>query len=89
MAISENVRVNNATLSMPRTSPARSAPLLNFFIERYATAFAAEISSFVDAIETGAVPEVGFEDGRLALVLAEAAMKSATEGRIVNVSEIG
>jgi myo-inositol 2-dehydrogenase/D-chiro-inositol 1-dehydrogenase len=32
---------------------------------------------------------VGFEDGRLALVLAEAAIESAGEGRTVNVSEIG
>jgi myo-inositol 2-dehydrogenase/D-chiro-inositol 1-dehydrogenase len=88
MAISENVRENNATFHGEGFT-GRSAPLLDFFIERYAAAFAAEISSFVDAVETGSPPEVGFEDGRLALVLAEAALKSATEGRIVNVSEIG
>ena len=88
MAVSENVRINNATFHLGDFT-GKSAPLMNFFIERYAPAFAAEISSFVDAIETGAAPEVGFEDGRLALVLAEAAIKSATEGRIVNVSEIG
>ena len=88
MAISENVRVNNTTLHGAGFT-GRSAPLLDFFIERYAAAFAAEISAFVDAIETGTTPEVGFEDGRLALILAEAAMKSAAEGRVVNVSEIG
>ena len=32
---------------------------------------------------------MSFEDGRRALVLAEAAMKSAAEGRFVKVSEIG
>lgn len=88
MAVSENVRMNNATLHCEEFT-GRSAPLLNFFIERYAAAFAAEISAFVDVVETRAAPEVGFEDGRLALVLAEAAMKSVAEGRIVNVSEIG
>ena len=88
MAISENVRVHNAVM-YAEDFTGKGAPLLNFFIERYATAFAGEISSFVDAIETGAVPEVGFEDGRLALVLAEAAMKSVAEGRTVNISEIG
>ncbi len=88
MAISENVRENDATFHGAGFT-GRGAPLLDFFIERYAAAFAAEISSFVDSVETGSPPEVGFEDGRLALVLAEAALKSATEGRVVNVSEIG
>ena len=46
-------------------------------------------SAFVDAVENGQPPEVGFEDGRLALVLAEAALQSAAEGRVVHVSEIG
>ena len=88
MAVSENMRINNATLHREDFT-GKAAPLMNFFIDRYAVAFAAEISAFVDAVETGAAPEVGFEDGRLALVLAEAAIKSAAEGRIVNVSEIG
>jgi len=88
MAISENVRENSATFHGAGFT-GRGAPLLDFFIERYAAAFAAEISAFVAAIEAGTAPEVGFEDGRLALVLAEAALASATEGRIVTVGEIG
>jgi myo-inositol 2-dehydrogenase/D-chiro-inositol 1-dehydrogenase len=64
-------------------------PCLNFFIERYREAFDAEIHAFVDCIEKGEAPQVGFEDGRQALVLAEAAMKSAVEGRFVKISEIG
>ncbi|MGO7631923.1 hypothetical protein ACC692_38470 [Rhizobium ruizarguesonis] len=48
----------------------------------------AEISAFVDAIDAGTPPEVGFEDGRQALILAEAEIKSAAEGRIVKTSEI-
>jgi myo-inositol 2-dehydrogenase/D-chiro-inositol 1-dehydrogenase len=66
----------------------RAEPLLNFFIERYQEAFDAEISEFVDAVESGRVPSVGFEDGRLALVLAEAALKSIAEARVVAVKEI-
>lgn len=88
MALSENVRTHAATLHTGDFT-GQGAPLLNFFIERYATAFAAEISAFVDAVETGTPPEVGFEDGRLALVLAEAALLSAAEGRTVHVGEIG
>ena len=47
-----------------------------------------EIGAFVNAIETGQPVPVGFEDGRLALVLADAAVKSLAERRSVNVQEI-
>ena len=63
-------------------------PYLYFFIERYAESFMAEISAFADAIENGSEPEVGFEDGRMALILAEAAYVSIAEKRLVRVSEI-
>ena len=59
-----------------------------FFIERYHEAFMAEISAFVACIESGGSPEVGFEDGRRALILAEAAYLSIAENRLVQVSEI-
>jgi len=65
-----------------------SEPYMFFFIERYADAFVAEISSFVEAIENGTEPEASFEDGRRALILAEAAYKSIAEKRLVQVSEI-
>ncbi len=66
-----------------------AAPYLHFFIERYQEAFMAEISAFVDSIEHGTAPEVGFEDGRKALLLAEAAYRSIAEKRVVRVEEIG
>jgi myo-inositol 2-dehydrogenase/D-chiro-inositol 1-dehydrogenase len=65
-----------------------SEPYQFFFLERYSEAFNAQINYFVDAIENGTAPEVGFEDGRQALILAEAAYKSLAEGRLVQVSEI-
>jgi myo-inositol 2-dehydrogenase/D-chiro-inositol 1-dehydrogenase len=87
MAISENRRAQYARLySADFTEQAE--PYLNFFIERYVEAFNAELGAFADAVEKGIAPEVGFEDGRLALVLAEAALKSAREGRVVRVSEL-
>ena len=88
MAISDNRRPHMASLHRADFT-GKSAPLLNFFIERYTEAFAAEIGAFVDAIEKGVPPEVGFEDGRLALVLAEAAIKSVAEGRTVKTKELG
>ncbi len=65
-----------------------AAPYLNFFIERYHEAFMAEIASFVSCIQTGTTPEVTFEDGRRALILAEAAYRSIAEKRMVRVEEI-
>ena len=63
-------------------------PYPHFFIERYGEAFMAGLDAFVDAVEKGEPPEVGFEDGRRALILAEAACKSLHERRLVRVSEI-
>ena len=88
MVISENHRGNHVT-KHGAVATNVSAPLKNFFIERYREAFIAEIDSFVEAVE-GRVPlEVDFDDGHRALVLAEACILSATEGRSVATAEIG
>lgn len=65
-----------------------SAPYEFFFIERYTQAFMAEIDAFVDCVEKACPAEVGFEDGRKALILAEAAYLSLQTGRMVRVDEI-
>ncbi len=65
-----------------------SQPYQFFFLERYLEAFMAEIDGFVDCVEKGASPLATFEDGRRALILAEAAYKSMKEHRLVRVSEI-
>lgn len=88
LASSQNRKNHEATLHT-KTFTERSEPYQNFFIERYSEAFAAEISEFVDAIENKRDPEVGFADGRLALMLAEAALKSAQTGHVVHMSEMG
>ena len=87
MAVSENRRPHQMQLSGKGFSN-HAAPLLNFFIERYREAFDAEIDAFVEAVEQRTPPVVGFEDGRRALALAEAALKSVAEGRAVKVSEV-
>jgi myo-inositol 2-dehydrogenase/D-chiro-inositol 1-dehydrogenase len=51
-------------------------------------AYYAEVSAFVEAVETGRPTPVCFEDGVLALVLAEAALKSIAERRAVKVTEV-
>jgi myo-inositol 2-dehydrogenase/D-chiro-inositol 1-dehydrogenase len=59
-------------------------PLLDFFIERYAEAYTAELDAFIDTIENGARVPVGFEDGRRALILADAALQALKSGKTID-----
>ena len=59
---------------------------LHFFVERYAESYAAEIEDFITSVETGARPMVGAADGRKAMILCEAALKSASSGRFEQVA---
>jgi myo-inositol 2-dehydrogenase/D-chiro-inositol 1-dehydrogenase len=58
-------------------------PVLNFFIERYQDAYAAEIEHFVSCVEAGTPPLASFADGLAALRVADAASESARTGRVV------
>jgi myo-inositol 2-dehydrogenase/D-chiro-inositol 1-dehydrogenase len=63
-------------------------PLHDFFMTRYTEAYAREISSFIDFVESKSPASPSGTDGLIALALADAALKSAQEGRAVKVSEI-
>lgn len=54
----------------------RSSPPENYFIERFADAYRAEMENFVAMIESGAAPLAGIVDGVEAQRLAEAALAS-------------
>jgi len=54
---------------------------LDFFLERYAEAYRIELAAFLEALEKRAAMPVGAHDGRQALVLAEAAIKSLKSGK--------
>ncbi|HYN13695.1 MAG TPA: inositol 2-dehydrogenase [Burkholderiales bacterium] len=58
---------------------------LDFFLERYVEAYRAEMSAFVVALNKRTAMPVGARDGRQALVLAEAALKSLKTGQAVKV----
>jgi myo-inositol 2-dehydrogenase/D-chiro-inositol 1-dehydrogenase len=58
---------------------------LYFFLERYADAYRAELAAFVDAVVNRKPLPVTAEDGRQAIVLAEAAVKSLKTGRPVKI----
>jgi myo-inositol 2-dehydrogenase/D-chiro-inositol 1-dehydrogenase len=60
---------------------------LHFFLERYAEAYRIELAAFIAAVTAGTPMPVGAEDGRQALVLADAALRSLSEGRPVAVSD--
>ncbi len=62
-------------------------PLLYFFIERYREAYIRELDAFIGAVAQGAPCSPGFEDGRRALLLANAAYESIGTGRTVTVAE--
>ena len=58
---------------------------LHFFLERYADAYRIELNAFLDAVANKTPMPVGAEDGRQALVLADAALESLHTGRPVKV----
>ena len=68
------------------TSTSAREPLLHFFIERYADSYLAEVRAFVDAVSKGEPPSPAFEDGRRALILANAALQSLQTGQAVKVN---
>jgi len=63
-------------------------PLLDFFMTRYIQAYANEIAAFIDALGGKRPAAPSGQDGLIALALADAAVKSAKEGRVVKVSEV-
>jgi myo-inositol 2-dehydrogenase/D-chiro-inositol 1-dehydrogenase len=63
-------------------------PLLNFFMSRYVNAYANEIAAFVDAVTNQEPTPTTGRDGMMALALADAALKSVAEKRVIQVSEV-
>ena len=60
-------------------------PLLDFFRNRYTAAYAAEMAAFIDAIVGDRAPSPSGRDGLAALILADAALRSVSEGKAVKV----
>ena len=79
MLISDN---NTATSVRGYNAQATAArePLPHFFIERYADAYRLQLDAFARAVQEGLAPSPSFEDGRRALMLAQAAAESLHSG---------
>jgi myo-inositol 2-dehydrogenase / D-chiro-inositol 1-dehydrogenase len=86
MVSAENIRAT--TVESANALGYRREPLLDFFMTRYTQAYVNEIGSFLDAITGNAPVTPTGDDGLKALILAEAAMKSVAERRVVDASEI-
>jgi myo-inositol 2-dehydrogenase/D-chiro-inositol 1-dehydrogenase len=86
MVRAENI--HETTVELAGADGYTRAPLMNFFIERYMTAYQAEVATFVAAASGGPEPYPTGADGLQALVLAEAAVRSNAERRTVDTSEV-
>ena len=84
MLISANPAVTNLERYGTASTGAKER-LHHFFIERYTESYVREIDAFVDAVEGGNAPSPNFEDGRRALMLADAAVESAKSGRTIQI----
>jgi myo-inositol 2-dehydrogenase/D-chiro-inositol 1-dehydrogenase len=85
MVQSDNLRASTLCRYDARSTDVKE-PLLHFFIDRYRQAYVDELSDFIDAVAKHRAPSVDFEDGRLALILADAALESASSGKTIVVS---
>ena len=63
-------------------------PLYDFFMTRYMDAYAVEIAAFVRSIIDKSVPVPSGRDGEAALVLAEGALLSVVENRLLQMAAI-
>ncbi len=86
MVAAENKR--EANIEIATADGFTRPPLLNFFMTRYTEAYIAEIAAFVAVVREGKAASPNGRDGLIALALAEAAVKSAHEGRAVKVYEL-
>jgi myo-inositol 2-dehydrogenase / D-chiro-inositol 1-dehydrogenase len=68
------------TLERHGSDGIRRDPLLYFFIDRYAESYRRELDAFVKALENASAPAIGYDDGRRALMIAQAAVRSAKSG---------
>ena len=61
-------------------------PIHYFFIERYEQAYRDQFNDFVETIKDNKKPSVSFEDGRNALILANAAYDSYNSGKVIDIN---
>ena len=81
-----NNYANTATIRGPQNVH-RDLPL-NFFMERYAKSYIAEMEAFIACIQQDSAPPVSGRDGRIPVIMGCAARRSYKENRPIKLSEI-
>lgn len=75
--------VHNTTVEVATAGGFLADPVQNFFLERYAAAYRAELDAFIESVETGKPASPSGEDGLRAQVLADAATEACFSGKPV------
>jgi myo-inositol 2-dehydrogenase/D-chiro-inositol 1-dehydrogenase len=75
--------VTATTIELANGAGFATDPALPFFLERYAEAYRLELDAFVTAVTEGRAVKPDGEDGVKALILADAATRSAQTGEVV------
>lgn len=78
--------IHETTVEVATGAGFRADPVQNFFLERYAAAYRAELDAFVAALKGKTAPLPSGEDGLKAQILADAATESARSGKPVSVA---
>jgi myo-inositol 2-dehydrogenase/D-chiro-inositol 1-dehydrogenase len=86
MAAAENQRP--VSIEVANGAGYTRPPLHDFFMTRYTEAYAAEIAAFIAAMGGKGAASPSGEDGLIALALADAALKSVAEKRVVRLDEV-
>ena len=85
MLISDNQTSTSVTKYNNETTDSKD-PILNFFIERYDVAYKNQLENFINCIINKKPTTVNFEDGRKALIIANAAYDSLENKKIVKIN---
>jgi len=85
MVISGNRR-DNASEKFLGSKTAIKRPLLNFFIDRYEKAYQLQLDDLVYLVQKRKNPRASFEEGRKAIIIANAAYKSLKFNKVVKIN---
>ena len=85
MLISDNQTPTSVKKYNEETTDSKD-PILNFFIERYDVAYKNQLENFANCIINKKSTSVSFEDGRIALIIANAAYESLKINQSVKIN---
>ena len=84
MMISSNQTPTSVEKFTEHTTSSKD-PIYNFFIERYEQAYKDQLNQFILSVNSNSKSKVTFEDGRNALILANAAYESHQNKKVVTI----